>query len=120
MKHSSVFLGTVGEQLASDYLQHKGMRLITTNWQCKLGEIDLVMQEGSIRVLVEVRLRKPTRYGQGYETVAYQKQRKLIRAAQLYQQQENYWGDMRFDVVSIITGTDGEASIEHIEDAFSL
>ncbi len=113
-------LGKRGEQLACDFLQRKGLQLVATNWRCKLGEIDLIMQEGSTRAFVEVRLRSPTHFGEGYDTVAYEKQRKLIRAVKFYQQLEHYWGDIRFDVVSITADGDGKPIIEHIENAFTL
>ena len=110
--------GQQGEELACQYLQSQGMRCLTKNWRCKLGEIDLIMTDTTTRVLVEVRLRSPTSFGLGYETVGYQKQQKLIRTAQVYQQKENYWGDIRFDVVSITW--DKEVVIEHIKDAFGI
>jgi putative endonuclease len=110
--------GAQGEALARDYLQKLGWRHLASNWLCKVGEIDLIMQAGDTRVLVEVRLRAPTRYGAGLDTVAWQKQQKLIRTAKYYQQKERYWGDLRFDVVSIIQAPGEEPQIEHIPHAF--
>jgi putative endonuclease len=69
-------------------------------------------------VMVEVRTRRETFYGGGAETVFWQKQQKLLRAAQFYQQKEGWWGDIRFDVVSITLPESGEPVIEHIPDAF--
>lgn len=113
-------LGQKGEGIAAYYLQKKGYKLLTKNWSCKVGELDLVMQDGSVRVIVEVRLRSPTLYGEGLDTVAWQKQKKLIRAAKYYQQKEQYWGDIRFDVVSITLTECGTAKIEHIDNAFTV
>ena len=48
-------LGQQYEQLALQYLQRQGLRLIQQNFQCKAGEIDLVMQDGTCLVFVEVR-----------------------------------------------------------------
>ncbi|MEX2054669.1 MAG: YraN family protein [Candidatus Andersenbacteria bacterium] len=110
--------GSRGETLAREYLEKKGYRFLTQNWRCKLGEIDLLMQDGDDRVLVEVRLRAPTTYGAGFETVSYQKQKKLIRAAKFYQQKESYWGNLRFDVVSITEQRGQPPHIEHITAAF--
>jgi putative endonuclease len=76
------------------------------------------MRDGSTLVMVEVRLRRPTLYGEGLETVALQKQRKLILTAQHYQQHEKWWGNVRFDVVSLELVRDREPVIEHIENAF--
>lgn len=112
-------VGAYGETVARRYLEAAGLRFITANWRCKLGEIDLIMQdEGSTRVFVEVRLRRPTSYGAGQDTVAWQKQRKLRRAVAWYQQEVNYWGNIRFDVVSITAQEPAPPLIEHITDAF--
>ena len=111
--------GAYGEQLAREYLESKGYRFLAANWWCKVGEIDLVMRDGEVLVFIEVRLRQPTTFGEGLETVARDKQRKLVRAAKTYQQQENDWGDARFDVISITMFPDKQPDIEHIEWAFS-
>jgi putative endonuclease len=112
-------VGSRGEEIARHYLEAKGYSFIAANWLSKTGEIDLIMQDGDCRVLVEVRLRAPTTYGDGYETVGWQKQRKLIKTAGYYQYKEKYWGDLRFDVISITDSRGQEPEIEHIEHAFS-
>lgn len=111
-------IGDSGEDTAREYLEAKGLRHITSNWACKMGEIDLIMQDKDTRVFVEVRTRRPTTYGAGLETVAYQKQQKILRTAKLYQQQQNYWNNIRFDVVSIEMAPGKEPAITHISDAF--
>lgn len=120
MKESkSQVIGLRGEEIAREYLLQKGFKLMHNNYRCKLGEIDLIMREGAVTVFIEVRLRALTSYGRGYETVSYQKQKKIINTARVYQQREGYWGDVRFDVVSIESDTNtGEDRIEHIRDAF--
>jgi len=111
-------IGRHGEQLARQYLKHKGYRFIAANWLCPQGEIDLIMQHDPTRVIVEVRLRSSADYGTGADTVTYHKQQKLIRTAKLYQQATNYWQDLRFDVISITFNADKTPQIDHIEHAF--
>lgn len=111
-------IGSAGESIAREYLEAKGWRFVEANWLCKAGEIDLIMIDGSTRVFVEVRFRAGSGYGGAAETISWQKQRKLLRTARWYQQQENYWGDIRFDVVCVGT-QDDSYSIEHIEGAFT-
>lgn len=113
-------IGQEGEALARRYLEKKGLTFVAANWSCQLGEIDLIMQLGATRVFVEVRTRRETYYGQGLDTVAWQKQHKLVRAVKLYQQVAGWWGDARFDVVSIELSGNREPRIEHIEYAFTL
>lgn len=122
-------IGQRGENQARRYLEAKQYRFVTANWKCKAGEIDLVMEAPPVKspsgdhgastlVFVEVRTRRPTQFGLGYETVAWQKQKKLIRAAKWYMQKARYFADARFDVVSIVDDGSGTPEIEHIEYAF--
>lgn len=110
--------GTEGERIAKEYLENIGLKFLTANWRCKMGEIDLIFTDADVRVFVEVRARSNTTFGDGDETVFVQKQKKLIRAAKYYQQKENYWGDIRFDVLSIEFDADALPIIDHIPDAF--
>jgi len=95
--------GHEAESLACDYLQQQGLRLLTRNFRCKLGELDLVMQDHDSLVFVEVKYRTRQDYGHGSEAVDRNKQAKLIRTAQVYLQQHPEYLDspMRFDVISI-------------------
>lgn len=113
-------IGNTGESVARHFLERQGLKFMAANWSCKTGEIDLIMQDGNCRVMVEVRTRRPTSYGAGLDTVADIKKGKLIRTAKYYQQKENYWGDIRFDVVSIVMHPDKDAEIEHIPHAFMV
>ena len=112
-------LGAIGEQLAREYLENMHYRFLEANFSCKMGEIDLIMQDGSCRVMIEVRLRSPLGFGDGADSVHTIKQRKLIKTALFYQQHANYWGDIRFDVVSIARISKGNMNITHIKDAFT-
>lgn len=120
MAGKTTIAGQAGERAARAWLEEKGYRFVTANWNCKLGEIDLIMRQGGELVFVEVRLRRPTSFGAGLDTVAWQKQRKLINTAKWYQQKMEYWGPIRFDVVSIEQAEGAKPKIEHIEHAFSV
>jgi putative endonuclease len=115
-------IGAQGEALAREYLEQKGYRFLAANWQCKAGELDLIMLDPAenCRVVVEVRLRRATTYGQGDETVAWQKQKKLLRTIAWYQQQTNYWDDIRCDIISIEVKPDGGCDVHHIDYAVEL
>ena len=55
--------GCQTEQLACEFLQASGLRLVQRNYRLKMGEIDLIMLDGDTLVFVEVRFRKNQRYG---------------------------------------------------------
>ena len=50
-------LGRRGEELAADYLESQGMRIVDRNWRCPEGEIDIVALDGDALVIAEVKTR---------------------------------------------------------------
>ena len=93
--------GAAQEARACEYLLEKGLRLITQNFSCKMGEIDLIMQDTNSLVFVEVRYRENGRFGGAAASVTRGKQRKIIRTALFYQQRHAPKSNMRFDVIAI-------------------
>ncbi len=106
--------GQQAENLAADFLQRQGLRVVERNYRCRVGEIDLIMDDGATRVFVEVRLRRNRNFGGAAESITPSKQGKLIRAAQHYLQKLPKQPPCRFDAVLL----DG-LKIEWIKDAFS-
>lgn len=78
--------GKYYEQLALAYLQQQGLQLITQNFSCKVGEIDLIMRQQHCWVFVEVKYRASNAYGGALAAVSRSKQQKVLRAVQYYQQ----------------------------------
>ena len=83
---SRVAQGTAAEDLALRYLEAQGMTLVTRNFRCRTGELDLIMRDGEQLVFVEVRSRRYIRYGTPAESVTRTKQQRLLRAAAFYLQ----------------------------------
>lgn len=108
--------GAYTEDLACRFLERKGFKLIQRNFNCRLGEIDLIMQDSNYLVFVEVRYRKNNNFGSGVESVTYNKQQKLIKAASWYLQQYSKLNShpARFDVVSI-TGSIESGDLNSID-----
>ena len=107
--------GIEAEDLALDYLQRQGLRLKTRNYTCRLGEIDLVLEDGATVVFVEVRQRSSTAFGGAAESITARKRNKLIATARHYLAHERNLPACRFDAVLI----DGDGHIEWIRDAFA-
>jgi len=115
MQQSTREFGQEKEQQACAYLTNQGLELINQNYQCKVGEIDLIMRDKETLVFVEVRFRNQANYGDGLESVTRNKQRKIIRTAQYYLLTNKQYQDdpCRFDVVAI-----APQKIDWIKDAF--
>ena len=111
--------GKIAEDIASGFLIKQGLALITRNYRCARGEIDLIMRDDIYVVFVEVRYRKNNKFGSGAETVDFRKQRKLASAAAHYLQRIPALAKLpcRFDVISISPGNNAP-QIQWIKDAF--
>jgi putative endonuclease len=111
------------EEKALAYLINKGLKLVTQNFSCKTGEIDLIMLDKHIIVFVEVRYRKNTSFMSAAETIHYFKQQKLSRTAgfflnyQLSKYKLVNYTESRFDVVTL-EGCAPELKITWIKNAF--
>ncbi|WNC72954.1 YraN family protein [Thalassotalea psychrophila] len=114
------YQGDVYEQAALDYLLTLKLNLIERNFSCKLGEIDLIMQDKEFLVFVEVKYRKSTHFGEPSEMVSASKQKKICKTAQIYLQKHGlneYNTFCRFDVVSI-KGPATSTEITWLKNAF--
>jgi putative endonuclease len=109
--------GSVAEDLACQYLSRQGLSVIERNYRCRVGELDLIMEDGASLVFVEVRSRRDNRYGTSAETITPTKQRRLIRAAQFFLQQRRLDAPCRFDIIAISQERD-KLNLEWIKDAF--
>ncbi|OOH88929.1 YraN family protein [Pasteurellaceae bacterium 15-036681] len=96
--------GAVFEQKAKAFLIEKGLSFVAENQQFKCGELDLIMQDGTTTVFVEVRHRKNANFGSAVESITYSKQQKWLNAANIWLvkkcRQSLDTADCRFDVVA--------------------
>ena len=111
--------GRVGEDAAERWYAGRGYRLLARNWRCRIGELDLVLGRGDMVVMCEVKARRGTRYGGGWEAVHSRKRAKLRSLAQAFLMARDLRPrSVRFDVASVAVGTDGSARVHVFQDAF--
>ncbi len=109
-------VGTEKEEQAMEYLRGQGFRIVAHSFRCRMGEIDIIAEEGETLVFVEVKYRKDSSAsGRPEEAVTYGKQRTLSRVALYYLTTRKKRTDIpcRFDVIAI----DGE-ELRHHRNAF--
>lgn len=114
---SKIEQGSTAEEAARRHLEQQGLKLIERNYVCRVGELDLIMQDGVYLVFVEVRSRQDSRYGTPAETVTRAKQKRLVRAAAYYLQRRRINPPCRFDVIAI-SQTGDSLDLQWIKDAF--
>ena len=108
-------LGQQGEQLAAEYLQRAGFRVLARNWRCSEGEIDIVAADRRTLVACEVKTRSGTRYGTPLEAVTRKKLSRLRRLAVRWVLANGVlFDEVRVDVVEVLKDERGNFAIEHI------
>src|SRR5262245_3448238 len=111
-------LGQRGEQLAVAYLQQHGYSIITTNWHCPSGELDIVARKNEVLVFVEVRTRHADSAEAAFESIRSNKQDRVKKAAFLYLAQHSLQdARWRIDIIAVALPRSGQPVIEHVEDA---
>ena len=111
-------LGRRGEELAAQYLISKGYEIITRNWRCEAGELDVVVSDGVCLAFVEVRARRGRALGSPEESITPAKQVRLANLAEAYVQAHDWYGHYRIDVVAIEYDQRGRLlRVEHYENA---
>ncbi len=112
--------GDQAEAAAEQWLVRKGLALVTRNYRCRQGEIDLVMQDQDTLVFVEVRWRQNRSHGGALASVDHHKQHRLIQAARhfLAKHPAHQQRPCRFDVIGMEPDNNGSVSYQWIQNAF--
>ncbi|GAB3296893.1 YraN family protein [Hymenobacter humi] len=118
MAHSPHALGQAGEDAAAGHFQALGYEVVARGYRHGRAEVDLVMRQGAtLLVFVEVKTRSSGQYGPP-ETFVSTRKKELFRLAATHLQEELDWrGDIRFDIVALTLLSQG-FRLEHFEDAF--
>jgi putative endonuclease len=113
-------LGRRAEQRALAYLQRQGLRLVTRNYRCRFGEIDLILRDRDCLVFVEVRYRTSVNFASPALTVDASKQRRILHTAESFIAARPQYVDypVRFDVIAIDRADCAAGTIQWIPDAF--
>jgi putative endonuclease len=109
--------GKEGENLAARFLVEKGFEIIERNYRHKRSEIDLIVKKDNWLIFVEVKLRSSDAYGYPEDFVDYKKAKNIIDGAEQYTYENDWQGNVRYDIVSIRLLKD-KTEIIQIEDAF--
>lgn len=108
-----LLLGRRGEELAAEFLESAGFRLVASNFKLPVGrslrgalvhaEIDCVAYEGTTLCFIEVKTRSSSWFAAPESNVDLRKQRQITRAARVYRRLLGLSGEpYRYDVVSIV------------------
>jgi putative endonuclease len=112
-------LGRRGEDLAAHYLERQGLVVLSRNWRCRHGELDLVATDSVRLVVCEVKTRSGTRFGEPAEAVDRRKVARIRRVTNAWLAAHGVrWCEIRFDVLAVVAEPGGQATVQHYEAAF--
>ncbi|MEP9381132.1 YraN family protein [Nocardioides sp. KR10-350] len=109
-------LGRYGETVAERHLVDQGMLVLDRNWRCDEGEIDLVLRDGDVLVVCEVKTRSSDQFGSPHEAVDDAKVERLRRLADRWKTERSLTNvpDVRFDLVAVRHTPKGAALVDHV------
>ena len=117
--HRFLTFGRRSEILGIDYLRTLGYRIVTSGYRAKGGEVDVIAWDGAILVFIEVKARQNADPPE--DSVGFQKQQRVVRAAQSYiarhRLQESLY---RFDILAITAPKGGRPEFRLLRDAFNM
>ena len=94
--------GILGEDLASNYLENIGYKILERNFLCKQGEIDIIAKDNDEYVFIEVKTRSNCCFGRPSEAVNDFKKKHILKSTKYYLYLHNLEEKfIRFDVIEV-------------------
>ncbi len=119
MTATHIATGTLGERMAVAHLRRDGMRILDRNWACRIGELDIVAQDGATVVFCEVKTRRSLRFGTPFSAIDATKAARIDRLAHAWRRETRRWSfPRRFDAVCIVIRPNHTAHIDHRRGVF--
>jgi putative endonuclease len=114
-------LGRRAEDLAVLHIEKLGWQLLSRNFLCRLGELDIVAldKKENELVVVEVRYRTCGETQSPLDSIGPKKMRTLVNASRVYVEDIGWGGPWRVDLVGITASLrepEGHWRLEHIKD----
>ncbi|QIY91759.1 YraN family protein [Chryseobacterium gallinarum] len=110
--------GKIAEDLAADYLQKNGYRILLRNFRFQKAEIDIIAEKDGLIIIVEVKARSTDAFLLPQEAVTRTKIKSIVSAANHYLEELNSDKEVRFDIISVLPDEQRNLTIDHIIDAF--
>jgi putative endonuclease len=108
-------LGAYGETVAARHLVEQGMAVLDRNWRCDEGELDLVLREGDVLVVCEVKTRTSLEHGSPHEAVTPEKLSRLVRLGVRWAEVHDVRPqEIRIDLVAVLRPRKGQTLVEHV------
>ena len=98
---TTTHIGKLAEELVSKHLQQNGHKILICNWRTRLCEIDIISKKNDIVYCCEVRYRKSSNWGSGFESITSKKLKQVTFAAELWAHNNNWDGQIRLLIAEV-------------------
>lgn len=118
-------VGDTGEDVAADYLEDHGYKIVKRNYTNNFGEIDIIAKNKNTLVFIEVKSQDILNADGLYpeRNVHPQKVRKLVRTAEYYLIENSYSDntDWQIDVIGVeLDHFSRKANLRHLKNAIYI
>lgn len=112
-------LGAWGEAHAARHLVGQGMVVLDRNWRCEQGELDLVLRDGDVLVICEVKTRTSFGCGTPLEAITPRKFQRLQWLGHRWLREHAARPrDLRIDFVGVLAPPNGPVVVDHVPGVF--
>lgn len=98
---SSVSTGKLAEDIAAQYLEKIGFKIVDRNWKNRYCEIDIIASKQNRIYFVEVKYRKTKSWGDGLAYITPSKLKSMLFAATNWIQATKYSGDYVLSALAV-------------------
>ena len=112
--------GKESENLAVEFLEKKGYKILVKNYRYLKAEIDIIAETENQIVIIEVKARNTDAFLSPEEAVNKKKIRLLISSSSHFLEEIEIDTEARFDIISILLNEENQFQIKHIENAFEI
>lgn len=110
-------LGKWGENLAAQYIEELGHKVVARDWHCGRRDLDIVTIHDNTLTIIEVKTRSDTNFTEPEAAITKQKIMSIGIATNAFVKTYCINMEVQFDIIFII-GSKDDYQIRHIPDAF--
>lgn len=115
---NNLLTGTYGELQVGRYLRENGYTILSANYRCRMGEIDIIAAEKKHICFVEVKTRGENSMLKPSDAVDYGKRKKIVLTAEFYLSHNKTTLQPRFDIAEVYLKDDKVKEINYIKNAY--
>ena len=114
------WFGQRSEKYAAKYVRKLGYKILAANLSDRLGELDLIVRDGNVIVVIEVRSKSDPDPQVAANSVSHAKQKRITEATLRFLTRHKLLGrTVRFDVLALGWPANAkEPAVLHIKNAF--